>query len=77
MTCTCGCTKWDTFDSRPRETYVYRRKKCLFCGAKVTTHETIYLENPTVVEIPVREYEELKRFRDRALALLAEAMRGD
>ena len=77
MTCECGCTKWDTRDTRPMETYVRRRKKCLFCGAKVTTHETIYLENPTTVEISVKEYNELKKFRDGMLTLMSEAMRGE
>lgn len=77
MTCECGASRWETFDSRSRGTYIYRRKKCLFCGAKVTTHETIFVENPLTVEISVKEYEGLKRFRDGMLGLVTEAMRGD
>ena len=77
MTCECGCTKWDTFDTRPRETYIWRRKKCLYCGAKVSTREMIYLDNPTTVEVGVKEYTTLKQFRDGMLTLVSEAMRGD
>lgn len=73
MTCSCGCTKWDTFNTRHRDTYVYRRKECMICRTRVTTHETIYIEEYNMIQIPMSEYATLTGLRDSLLGLIVQA----
>lgn len=37
----CGCADFEVSNTRPKNGYVWRRKRCLNCGTKVTTSERI------------------------------------
>jgi transcriptional regulator NrdR family protein len=49
------------YNSRKRESSIYRRRKCLNCNFRFTTFETIF--TPDVVEVA-------KKFNDDLLSLL-------
>jgi transcriptional repressor NrdR len=44
----CGCVHSIIIDSRLRTTHneMWRRRKCLSCGKKFTTHERVSIEIP-------------------------------